>query len=147
MSDEKLAIDTYLRGAKDKYTYFLLAASASAIAFSITQTKTLVLSYSQLPLALAVIFWAVSFFCGCKCASYTQELNQDSAYITESSGAMNDMPETKDKILELLSDSYSNNLDLVAKYSVRQFHYLITGGLLFILWHIIEMAMRTVKIT
>ncbi len=147
MSDEKFAIDAYLRGARDKYTYFLLATSASAIAFAITQTKTLTLSYSQIPLALSVIFWGISFYCGCKCALFTQELNQDSAYMYETDGAMKDMPETKDKVDELLSDSYSKNLDLVAKYSTKQFHYLVTGGLLFIVWHIIEMVIRTIKIT
>jgi hypothetical protein len=108
--EEKFSIESYLRTAKDKYTYFLLAASASAIAFSISQTREDALAWSQLPLAIAVLCWAFSFYFGCRCASFYQKLLQDSADLYGSQNTMNNMPETKEQVLELLGDSYYVNL-------------------------------------
>jgi hypothetical protein len=143
MLEEKYNIDNYLRTARDKHTYFLLAASASAIAFAITQTKSLGVSWSQIPLALAVLLWGLSFYFGCKCARHTQALHQDSAYIHETEGGMENMPETKEEVMEMLSDSYSNNLSLTQSSDNLQFYFLIFGGVSFIAWHAIEMVLRS----
>lgn len=147
MIEEKYNIDSYLRNSKDKYTYFLLAASASAIAFSITQTKTVSISWSQLPLGFAVICWGLSFYFGCKCATKFQELLQDSADLYESNGAMERMPETKEKVIEMIGDSYSENLVMAGNYSNRQFRLLISGAILFVAWHVIEMVIRATNVT
>ncbi len=143
MQEEKYNIDNYLRTARDKHTYFLLAASASAIAFAITQTRTLGVSWSQVPLALAVLFWGLSFYFGCKCARYTQALHQDSAWLHETEGAMENMPETKEEIMEMLSDSYGDNLSLTQLSDNLQFYFLISGGVSFLVWHVIEMVLRS----
>lgn len=54
----------------DKYTYFSLAAAGAAIAFAVNQTQGAKLAWSQLPLAGAVVCWALSFFCGCRHLEY-----------------------------------------------------------------------------
>ena len=53
------------RTSQDKYSYFLLAAAGAAIGFALTQTQGKPLSWSQLPLALAVVCWGLSFYFGC----------------------------------------------------------------------------------
>lgn len=53
------------REGQDKYTYFLLAAAGAAIAFAVTQSQTATLTWSKIPLALAVLSWAFSFYAGC----------------------------------------------------------------------------------
>jgi len=143
MLEEKYNIDSYLRTARDKHTYFLLAASASAIAFAITQTKTFGVSWSQIPLAIAVILWGLSFYYGCKCARYTQVQHQESAYLQETEGAMNNMPETKEQIMEMISDSYRKNMSLSEVSDKLQFYCLISGGVSFLVWHVIEMVLRS----
>ena len=145
--DEKQNIDSYLRNAKEKYTYFLLAASVSAIAFAVSQTKTLGLAWSQIPLAVAVLLGALSFFFGCKSAQYHQDLEQDSAWVIESNNGFKNMPETKEKVIELLSSSYGKNLDRVSRFKALQFYSLVAGGTSFLLWHIVEMYLRTGTVT
>jgi len=54
------------REAQNKYAYFLLAVAASAIALSLKRTTNLKITYSMIPLALAVLSWGFSFFCGCR---------------------------------------------------------------------------------
>ena len=144
MHPEKINIDSYLRSAKDKYTYFLLAVSASAIAFTITQTKTSLLSWVLLPLALSVISWGASFYFGCKCAQKFQLLLQDSAYLYESEGSMNNMPETEEQIIEILGESYSENLVSTKTASKLQFWFLISGGILFLIWHVTKIILRSI---
>jgi hypothetical protein len=54
------------REGQDKYTYFLLAAAGAAIAFAVTQSQAATLTWSKIPLALAVLSWAFSFYAGCR---------------------------------------------------------------------------------
>src|SRR4051794_11241817 len=63
---EKLELHRAVRESADKYIYFLLAASGAAIGFALTQTQEATLSKSMILLALAVVFWGLSFYCGCK---------------------------------------------------------------------------------
>ncbi len=64
------------RMGQDKYTYFILAVAAAGIAFSIEKTTGQKLSWSMLPLGVAVILWAISFFFGCKNLSGCKPLSQ-----------------------------------------------------------------------
>ncbi len=54
------------REGQEKYTYFLLAGAGAAIAFAVTQSQTATLTWSKLPLDLAVLSWAFSFYAGCR---------------------------------------------------------------------------------
>src|SRR5262245_40292118 len=54
------------REGQDKYTYFLLAGAGAAIAFAVTQSQTATITLSKIPLALAMLSWALSFYFGCK---------------------------------------------------------------------------------
>src|SRR4051812_2829586 len=54
------------REGQEKYTYFLLAAAGASIAFAVTQSQTATLTWWKLPLALAVLSWAISFYAGCR---------------------------------------------------------------------------------
>ena len=55
-----------LRDVQDKYVYFLLTATGAAVAFAVTQTQTAKLAWTQAPLGFALLFWGLSFFCGCR---------------------------------------------------------------------------------
>lgn len=54
------------KGAQEKYTYFLLAASASAIGYAITQIKVEPFNPSHIAFALSIVLWSLSFISGLK---------------------------------------------------------------------------------
>ncbi len=69
-SDLVKHLSNKLSETQTKYTYFLFAVAASAIAFSIQRTTGETLSWCQIPLGLAVVCWAGSFFSGCRNRAY-----------------------------------------------------------------------------
>src|SRR5690554_2121292 len=71
-SDTARAVYSAHRTAQEKYTYFLLAAAGAAIGFAVTRTSDAPLAWSQVPLALAVSEWGLSFFFGCRHLNYVQ---------------------------------------------------------------------------
>jgi hypothetical protein len=66
LSDSRETLFKVHRDASNKYTYFLLAASGAAIGFATTQTQDATISWAKLPLGIAVLCWAISFYCGCR---------------------------------------------------------------------------------
>jgi len=58
------------REARQRLTYFLLAADGAAIAYALTQTQSAKIAWSQIPLAIAVISWGLSFYCGLRHLRY-----------------------------------------------------------------------------
>lgn len=54
------------RTAQDKYVYFLLAAAGAGIGFAVNQTQGAKIALSQIPIALSVICWGMSFYFGCR---------------------------------------------------------------------------------
>lgn len=61
---EQLVADIY--AAKDRYSYYLLAIAAAAIAFAATRTNGVPLQEDHYVLGIAVLFWGLSFYFGCK---------------------------------------------------------------------------------
>ncbi|KKL99218.1 hypothetical protein LCGC14_1816650, partial [marine sediment metagenome] len=64
--NELLEVYKQRREVQSKYTYLFLAVAASAIALSLKRTTGLKITDSMILLALAVLCWGVSFFCGCR---------------------------------------------------------------------------------
>jgi hypothetical protein len=55
---------------RQKYIYFLLAVAASAVAFSMKLTATMLLSWPLSLVAISVLCWSGSFYCGCAAIKY-----------------------------------------------------------------------------
>ena len=51
---------------RTRHSYFLLVAAGGGIAIASSQTRGAVLARANVALELAVVAWAVSFFCGCR---------------------------------------------------------------------------------
>ena len=66
MSDKDFELYLQHRIGQDKYVYFLLAAAAAGIALSVQMTADASANWRLVPLAMAVLSWAISFFAGCK---------------------------------------------------------------------------------
>ncbi|MCA6104753.1 hypothetical protein [Bradyrhizobium australafricanum] len=125
----------------DKYVYFLLAASGTSIAFAVTQTQTATLSWSKVPLAIAVICWALSFFAGCRhIQEWRNIVNQNYDYLRIRAGIHPEFPPAAAEIIKRFMDESAKSS---GKWALWQFRSLIAGAFFYILWHGVEMALRT----
>jgi len=146
--DAKKQIHNQLRTMQDKYTYFLLAISASAIALSVQITKNDVFSMSLIPLGLAVLFWALSFYFGCQYIKYMQSfLSSNYAYLNIQDGVhpkVGSNPMAINAASEGTMIAMEKNSESASFFSKWQFRLLILGGSSYIIWHLLEMTMRTI---
>lgn len=143
MDDPLPGIYKLQREVQNKYTYLLLAVAASAIALSLKRTTDSKLTYSMIPLALAVLSWGSSFFCGCRYLRCTAgALNANAAIILL--GREQNPENTNIQHARKKQKDYSDRGKL---YSELQFYLLICGALFFIGWHVIGMINATISST
>jgi len=135
------------REGHSKYTYFLLAAAASAVAFAVQKTSGEKLSCSMIPLGLATISWGLSFYCGCKSLLWAQAVilaNYDLLQLK--SGTHPEQPphpQLSQAAEEGVMSAIMTNMDGAAIHGRWQYRLLILGGVLFLIWHILDMVLRT----
>jgi hypothetical protein len=150
MSDQKeTELYRQLRTSQDKYTYFLLAVAASGIALSIKNTSASILSYSQIPLALAIVSWGVSFVCGCQHLRYISSLLYTNAELFDiKKGIHKKVGQNQlviDKVIEVVMDAMESHNDNAVRMAKWQFRFIIIGALFYIAWHAVEMVLRTLN--
>jgi hypothetical protein len=121
----------------ERYRYFLLATAVAAIAFAVRETSTAPVKWSQVPLAAAVGFWGYSFWCGCYNIRKTDNLRVVNLYHLQSAN-----PQSPD-VISAVKDREDELGPQVLMYGHRQFTSLVTGGVMFVAWHVGEMILRT----
>lgn len=136
------------RTAQDKYTYFLLAAAGAAIALAVNQTKGTSLSWSQLPLAIAVLCWGLSFFFGCRhlgYVSFTLFANADLLRVENGQHPLSgNNPQLMATASEGIRQAIESNSERANRLGHMQFRFLITGAVFYIAWHVIEMWLLSI---
>jgi hypothetical protein len=138
-----------LREAQTRYTYFLLAAAGAAIALAVNQTQNRPLSWSQVPLAAAVLSWALSFFFGCRHLGYVAStLFANFELLRVESGRHSQVGEHP-QMMAAASDGIRQAIQSNSEHANRlghwQFRCLVAGGALYVAWHVLEMYVRTVR--
>lgn len=135
MEDQAEKLGTEYRQNQQSYRYYLIGLTVTAIGFAIYNTIGLPLKWIQIPLGLAVIFWALSVFFGLTYLKYNLSITIDNIsylnirlYNTE---AIAKGLEMQDKIKAKLKTA--NN------YSSVQEFLFYSGIISFIIWHILEM--------
>ncbi|QDT42746.1 hypothetical protein Pan241w_28350 [Gimesia alba] len=150
MGEEQLR-DIYQqhRTVQDKYTYFLLAVTASAIAFAVQKTDSSIISWSLLPIGLAVLLWCCSFYCGCQNLVWIQvTLFANLALFQLQQGNHPNQPVGLTEVEAAKSgtrDAMDENANKAKNHSIWQYRFLVLGAIFFLLWHILEMVIRTVR--
>jgi len=136
-----------LRESQSKYSYFLLAASGAAIGFAVSQTGAAVLAWSQSPLGLAVVAWGHSFFCGCRHLQYvSSNLYANLELFRVQAGEHSMLGEHPEKIeagsvgIRLAMESNSERGSVFARW---QFRFLVSGAILYLVWHVTGMYLRS----
>lgn len=135
------------RAGQDKYTYFLLAVTASAIAFAVQKTSDSTLTWSLAPLGLAVIGWGGSFYCGCRNLIWVQaSLMANYNLLQLHTGSHPDQPDHPELVAVAITgvkSAIESNINNAQAYAISQFRLAITGAVLFLIWHVIELYVRT----
>lgn len=147
MSEIQFNIQQEFREKQEKYIYYLIALSVSAIGFSIYKTENKGLTYSQIPLALAVIFWSVSIFCGLKFLKYIiSNLYANNGYYEIIKGRYPGIGKNPD-LIESGVKGFQQAMEINSKAMKRYFKFqgylFYSGIILFIVWHLIEMYLKT----
>lgn len=147
MNNIQFNIQQEFREKQEKYVYYLIALSVSSIGFSIFKTENQGLNYSQIPLGLAVIFWTISIFCGLNFLKFViSNLYANNTYFEIINGNhpnIGNHPELIKAVVSGFEKAIKSNGDTMAKYFKIQGCLFYLGILFFIVWHIIEMYLRT----
>ena len=133
------------RDAQDKYTYFMLTVAGAGIALSVNQTAGSALKWSQCPLGAAVLCWGLSFFCGARHLAYVAStLFANHTMLTVEAGLdpRAQEPWMMQAASEGIRAAIQGNSDKAVIYARWQFRLLVTGAVLFVVWHVLEMWLR-----
>jgi hypothetical protein len=126
------------REGQDKYTYFLLAAAGAAIAFAVTQSQIATLTWSKLPLGLAILSWAFSFYAGCRqLRDVTNVLQQNYDLLRIQEGLHPQFP-NHPQVVAVIEEAVRESADRTGKWGARQFRFLVAGAVFYVLWHVTE---------
>jgi hypothetical protein len=144
MSEASNEVYRQSRTAQDKSTYFLLAAAAAAIGLALERTKGSALEWSMVPLGLAVVSWGLSFYCGCVHLKYVNSiLSSNLELLKVQSGTHADIAQHPEHVADA-ADGIKNAIESKSvkgsRFAKIQFQMLILGAVLFISWHVIDMA-------
>jgi hypothetical protein len=145
--EEQLEIQRQYSRQLEKYIYYLIALCVTAIGFSVHITIGLPLSYSQIPLGIAVLSWALSVFCGLRQISLGLNiLYLNNAFFdiiqgfSEISGSH---PEKIEIGKKALTNFMSKDYRKASKFGKWQDRLFFLGMILFIIWHLVEMYLKT----
>lgn len=147
MNEIQFNIQQEFRDKQEKYVYYIIALSVSAIGFSLYKTENKSLTYSQIPLALAVLFWIISILCGLKFLKYViSNLYANNGYFEIIKGRDSTVGNHPDSIksgVEGFREAMKTNGRVMKIYFKLQGYLFYFGIILFIVWHVIEMYLKT----
>jgi hypothetical protein len=143
----QIEIQKQYRDKITRYTYYQIALAVAAIGFSVSFALKLNLSYCQLPLGIAILFWAVSIMLGFKYLELEMRiLNTNNTYFDIILGRNHIAGEHPEKIKVGADTLMSIMKDLASKsptLSIWQGRFLYLGMIAFIVWVITTMYFNT----
>jgi hypothetical protein len=136
-----------LRDAQDKYVYFLLTAAGAAIALAVNSTQGATMQWSQLPLGAAVLCWALSFYFGCRQIAYVNSTLYSNAEMLRIQAGEHPLTGQHPGMIEAASagirQAMESNAERISLLGNLQFRLLVGGGVLYVVWHVVGMYLRT----
>lgn len=137
-----------LRESQNKYTYFLLAAVGAGIALAVDQTQGALIAWSQVPLAVALVSWGLSFFNGCQHLAYVSSaLYANAALLRVQNGRDPEVGQNPGYVAaasEGIRQAIEHNSNCANRLGHSQFRFMVAGAVFYIAWHILEMYLRSV---
>jgi hypothetical protein len=146
--DIRLENQNQFRQQQEKYVYYVLALSVASIAFTLNQTTGQALSYFKIPAGIAIICWTVSVFLGLKFLRFTiSNLFANDKYIEIKKGEAPEVGSNQNMQLfaeKTLEDIMNKNGESANRFFKWQQRLFISGMILFIIWHVLEMYTNTI---
>jgi len=147
MSEIQFNIQQEFREKQEKYVYYLIAISVSAVGFSVYKTENHSLNISLLPLFFAVACWSASIFFGLKFLKYViSTLYANNSYFDIIKGKHPDLGSNPEFIragVEGFKEAMKINSKRMKRYIAWQGNLFYFGIVLFLIWHVFEMYLRT----
>ncbi len=144
--NEQIEIQKSYRQRQEKYVYYIIALCVAATAFSVQITLNKPLSISQVPLGIAVLFWAISIFCGLKFLAYSMSIMYANNELFK---IINRQDEYQQKDQSYLTSAFEgvklaieSNGKVASRYFKVQRYGFYAGFLSFLFWHIVEMYLQ-----
>ena len=146
MGEENIReVHRQLRVSQDKYTYFILAVAGAAVALAIRETHGTAIAWPHLLVGLAVLFWGISFFCGCRHLGYVNSTLYANAELLKVQNGIypeyNANSQIALAVVEGIREAVESNSSKAGKLARWQFRLLFVGALFYIGWHIWEMVL------
>ena len=133
--------------SQEKYVYFLLAAAASGIAFAVQKTNDAVLSWQLCVLGAAVALWGASFYCGCRRITWVQTALMANYNLLQLQAGTHpeqpDAPQLLEAAYRGVNFALDENMTKARSYATWQFRFLLSGAVLFLVWHVLSIAERS----
>ena len=140
--DTQIEIQRQLKERQEKFVYYQIALCVTAIGFSIVQTIHVKLEYNLLFVALAIILWAGSIFCGFQfIIIYLKGLIANNNYFDMLAGRSGKVI-SKQLAEEVATDILIEKVDGYSRRSHRNFlfqqYFFYFGLISFIVWHVLR---------
>lgn len=144
---EEQAMKFYLamNDTRLKFVNVQLVAVAACLGFAITQTRNEVFTIGLVFAAMALLFWAVSFYSGCMYISFRANIySTDMRHLRRLIFAENEVEarEIHAKYAEGKDGSYEMDLRSAVALK-RQTRAFVLGAISYVVWHGIEIWRRT----
>lgn len=135
------------RTAQDKYVYFLLTAAGAGIALVVNQTGSIGLQLSQIPLGICIISWTLSFLSGSRFALHSLSAIYTNMKLYKAQQGLDPLAGSHPQKIEIACEVYEDSLEKdqskLRKHGKWQFRFLTIGAIMYLLWHILEMWLRS----
>lgn len=111
------------------------------------------MSWPMLFLAFAVLFWGISFYCGCRYLdSVSSSLFANYSLLQIQTGEhpifnLQRNPREAHVAIQGIREALEAHGVMAGRYTRNQFRFIILGAAAYLAWHITEMYLRTVGVT
>lgn len=132
---------------RQKYIYFILTATGACIGFAVTQSRDAHLTCITLLLGLAMLAWAMSFFCGCRSLFWKPAALMSNIEVVKATAGSSQFtgnnPELQKIAYKAFHENYERAIKKFSLYMRLQFGLFIAGSIFFLAWHVLEIWFRT----
>ena len=135
------------RDFNNRFIYFLLAVAASGVAFAIQKSENAALEWPLIPLGLAVVSFGLSFYFGISTLRKVgAALGGNYSLLQLKVGAHPGQPPAGEATEAAVKGTYraiEESLNDAQKFSYRQIRLLFTGGIFFVVWHVLDLYLKS----
>ena len=140
---EQIELFKVHRQQQEKLVYYIVALCVTSIGFSIYQTTGHSLKWIQVPLALAVLSWGLSIYCGLRFLKYALSiLYANNALFNICQGiepGVGNHPHQIKAASSGVEEAIKQSAETSNKLFKWQERLFYSGIVLFLFWHLLEM--------